>query len=72
MEGIGGVDTGESEHSEVCPLSVYRFPRYRNDAQGMKSAMASQLPGTAGDSITDYKVYWHCLRFDNGLQGLWE
>ena len=25
---IGGVDTEESEHSEVCPLSVYRSPRW--------------------------------------------
>ena len=25
---IGGVDTEENEHCEVCPLSVYRSPRY--------------------------------------------
>ena len=24
---IGGVDTEENEHCEVCPLSVYRSPR---------------------------------------------
>ena len=26
---IRGVDTEENEHCEVCPLSVYRSPRYR-------------------------------------------
>ena len=25
---IGGVDTEENEHCKVCPLSVYRSPRY--------------------------------------------
>ena len=25
---IGGVDTEENEHCEVCPLSVYRLPRF--------------------------------------------
>ena len=28
---IGGVDTEESEHCEVCPLSVYRSPRFDTD-----------------------------------------
>ena len=26
---IGGVDTEENEHCKVCPLSVYRSPRYK-------------------------------------------
>ena len=25
---IGGVDTEENEHCKVCPLSVYRSPRF--------------------------------------------
>ena len=30
---IGGVDTEENEHSEVCPLSVYRSPRFYEDPE---------------------------------------
>ena len=36
---IGGVDTEENEHCEVCPLSVYRSPRCVNAASGYTAAV---------------------------------
>ena len=64
---IGGVDTEENEHSEICPLSVYRSPRSHPIRQPQPSA-SNHHPASAPapfaepllpfSEATDYYYYF--------------
>ena len=46
---IGGVDTEENEHCEVCPLSVYRSPRLSSSS---RPANSSSTPTSTTTTFT--------------------
>ena len=39
---IRGVDTAENEPCKVCPLSVYRSPRFDPESPDLQEALASK------------------------------
>ena len=45
---IGGVDTQENEHCEVCPLSVYRSPRC---SSSLLAALQAREPCTTSLTV---------------------